>query len=111
MQEAQPLPDVSGPVDPQLFPAARDAALNMPAPEPGGILGRGPQDSQPMQTGLSTGPGPGPEAIRMPTQRRDRLQRQLRLAAELTGNERLAQMADEAMMRPAPRVVRRKQVP
>lgn len=110
MQAQQPLPAVSGQIDPQLFPAARDAALNMPAPEPGGILGREPVGNQPLQAGLSQGPGPGPEAIRMPTNRRDRLRQQLELAAELTNNDRLRQMAQEANMRPVPKITRHKQV-
>lgn len=108
MAASAPVPAVQGPVDPELFPAARDAATAMPPPEPGGLLSRPPRGDLPMQAGLSTGPGPGPEAVNMPTGRRDRLQRQLRLAAEITGNERLVAMAEQAAMRPMPRITRRR---
>lgn len=85
-QQAQPIPD-----DRQRFTQALEAAQQMGGSGGGGALRR-PSDrpDEPITAGLSSGPGPGPEAVQQPQTGRERDPTVVNFASHLPMLEMLA---------------------
>lgn len=88
----------------QLQQMATQAAAALPSQmPPGGYLKQpSARPNEPLQAGLASGPGPGPEVLQTPT-RSQQLRRQIEAAAETTNNPVLRRMARQVGQRPAPR--------
>ena len=84
-----------------LHQQAISGAAGMEPPPPGGLLGQpSARPNEPITAGMAMGAGPGPEAVPGLPPQVQRTATLLRQAAEITGNPRLAQMADRMEMRP-----------
>lgn len=94
---AAPPPGPPGPGQPGIPPDIMQAAASFAPPVPlsaGSIRPR-----EPVTAGLSTGPGPGPEALNSMFQtRRDRVALTMRQLADDLGDPYLQQLADRAEM-------------
>jgi hypothetical protein len=90
----------------RLHSHAVDQLAQMPAPPPGGVLNQPTaRPNEPVTAGLPIGPGPGPEALQMPSRQQQMTQSQIATAAQITGNPVLIRMAREAQSRPKPRSI------
>lgn len=84
----------AGPEQPQdRLEAAMQAALKMRAPDP--LMGPTKRPSEPLTTGMSIGPGGGPEMLRTG----DRVTKTFRLLASISGDARFSELAELAAMR------------
>lgn len=89
--------------DGHLHQRAVEGATQMAPPSPEGGLLKQPSSrpQEPITAGMPIGAGPGQEALGVTaTPQTERLRNQLQMAAEITGNPRIAMMAQRMIKRP-----------